>query len=61
MQSEQKLSVTLNTLSDGNTTADGSQGSAFTDRLSAVILISNLQMFVRNIVNLGDTSLPPLV
>lgn len=29
------------TLSDGNTTADGSQGPAFTDRLSALILISN--------------------
>ena len=34
--------------SDGrsNTTADGSRGSALTDRLSAVILIANLQIWV---------------
>lgn len=43
-------------LSDEDTTADGNQTSAFTDRLSALILITNLKMFVRNIVNLGDTS-----
>lgn len=43
-------------LSDEDTTADGNQTSAFTDRLSALILITNLKMFVRNIVNLGDNS-----